>query len=69
MRAQLKARVAMMPAENCEERKPLVSFIIDFFSSGQTIAHNTLAESATSTTRSMISFQVVNKRDNNAISI
>ena len=31
MRAQLKAGVAMMAAANCEERKPLVSFIIGFF--------------------------------------
>ena len=27
MRAQLKAGVAMMPAANSEERKPLISFI------------------------------------------
>ena len=37
--------------------------VLSSVSSGQTIAHNTHFQSATSTTRSMISFQVVNKRD------
>ena len=37
--------------------------VLSSASSGQTIAHNTHFQSATSTTRSMISFQAVNKKD------